>query len=280
MKTITTVKNPLTVIAIFAGLAEVAGTVVLPFVAVTNQLVYIWFLMLFPTLLVIFFFLTLNYNSRVLYAPSDFRDESNYMEIFRPSSTTERLVKLEAEVQESIDEGDETHDEEADNIEQNAYNIEKNVDLSQNAIFGRMANDPKSKYILAENLVIDRLSYEFKMPARREMALNGNYGISYLFDAIFNHKSGPILVEIKLLPEKAYIRRLSETLRKIEQAVLAIPDYLRLNVRVLLVLVHEQSNIDAVRIKNQINQIVNSCSVQVEIRMYNLKVLISEVGIK
>src|ERR1041385_730287 len=51
-----TIRNPLTIIAIFAAIAEISGTMVLPFVAEANQGTYIWFLMIFPILLVVLFF--------------------------------------------------------------------------------------------------------------------------------------------------------------------------------------------------------------------------------
>ncbi|WP_407364728.1 helix-turn-helix domain-containing protein (plasmid) [Pseudomonas luteola] len=73
------VTNPLTIIAIFAALAEVAGTTALSLVSQNLQVVFVWFVMLFPTLIVVLFFLTLNFNSKVLYAPSDFKDEDNYL---------------------------------------------------------------------------------------------------------------------------------------------------------------------------------------------------------
>ena len=73
------ISNPLTVIAIFAGIAEISGTGILPFIAVENQSTYIWFLMFFPTLLVALFFLTLNFNHKKLYAPSDFREDSSFL---------------------------------------------------------------------------------------------------------------------------------------------------------------------------------------------------------
>ena len=75
------VRNPLTIIAIFAGIAEVSGTTVLPFVDAPNQMFFIYFLIGFPILLVLLFFLTLNFNNRVLYAPSDFKDETNFLKI-------------------------------------------------------------------------------------------------------------------------------------------------------------------------------------------------------
>jgi hypothetical protein len=47
------VNNPLTIIAIFAALAEIAGTVALKLVAQDLQGIFIWFVMLFPCLLVL-----------------------------------------------------------------------------------------------------------------------------------------------------------------------------------------------------------------------------------
>ncbi|MFZ1546852.1 MAG: hypothetical protein WAT12_07090 [Candidatus Nitrotoga sp.] len=85
------VKNPLTVIAIFAGIAEVSGSAVLPLIAPANQTLYIWFLMLFPFTLIAVFFLTLNFNHRVLYAPSDFKDEDNFVNILKKSTYNEVL---------------------------------------------------------------------------------------------------------------------------------------------------------------------------------------------
>ncbi|PJZ41684.1 hypothetical protein CH370_09585 [Leptospira kmetyi] len=76
------IRNPLTIIGIFAGITEVGGNVVLPFIKNDNiQIIYIWFLVVFPIILVSFFFLTLNFNSNVLYAPSDYKNEENYVKL-------------------------------------------------------------------------------------------------------------------------------------------------------------------------------------------------------
>lgn len=77
------IKNPLTIIAIFAGISEVCGSIVLPFIQNENQLFFIYFLIAFPSLLVILFFITLNFNNRVLYSPSDYKDEENFLKILR-----------------------------------------------------------------------------------------------------------------------------------------------------------------------------------------------------
>jgi hypothetical protein len=79
MKTFKKISNPLTIIAIFAGLAEINGTVVLGLVPEDLQIVFIWFIILFPTFLVLIFFSILNWNPKVLYAPSDFMKDENFL---------------------------------------------------------------------------------------------------------------------------------------------------------------------------------------------------------
>jgi hypothetical protein len=94
------IKNALTVIAMFAAIAEISGTTVLPFIEAENQSIYIWFLIFFPIFLVGTFFLTLNFNHRVLYAPSDYKDEKNFVNQFGKASPEEQDKKLREEVEE------------------------------------------------------------------------------------------------------------------------------------------------------------------------------------
>lgn len=94
------IRNPLTVISRFAAIAEISGTAVLPFIAQENQAVYIWFLMLFPALLVGLFFLTLNFNHKTLYAPSDYKNQNHFLNLLSIATSDERESKLEAELEE------------------------------------------------------------------------------------------------------------------------------------------------------------------------------------
>ena len=88
------VTNPLTVIAIFAGLSELASTVSIGFVDKSLQEVYLYFIMIFPTLLVILFFLTLNLNHKALYAPSDYKDETNFIYAMRGFSAEVNSITI------------------------------------------------------------------------------------------------------------------------------------------------------------------------------------------
>ncbi len=73
------IDNPLTIIAIFASLVEVCGTIVLPQLLAENQRFFLVFIMAFPTLLVSVFFVFLWFRHGNLYAPGDFKDEDNFM---------------------------------------------------------------------------------------------------------------------------------------------------------------------------------------------------------
>lgn len=72
------VTNPLTIIAIFASLCEVASTLVLIYLPKPMQKIYIWFCIGFPSALLLFFFLTLWIKNILLYAPTDYRNDDSF----------------------------------------------------------------------------------------------------------------------------------------------------------------------------------------------------------
>ena len=65
------IMNPITVIALFAGLSEASATTVLPYLDDNTRQLYVGFLIAFPSTLVILFFLTLNFNPKALYPPTE-----------------------------------------------------------------------------------------------------------------------------------------------------------------------------------------------------------------
>lgn len=74
------INNPLTIIAIFAALAEVNATIAIGLINKELHHIFIWFVILFPTILVILFFVTLNFNTKVMYSPSDYNDDKSFMD--------------------------------------------------------------------------------------------------------------------------------------------------------------------------------------------------------
>jgi hypothetical protein len=78
MKYLTRTMNPISVIVIFAGLSEASATGVLPYLDGDTRQIYIWFLIAFPSALVLLFFLTLNFNHRALYGPSSCSNRQHF----------------------------------------------------------------------------------------------------------------------------------------------------------------------------------------------------------
>ncbi|WP_434766570.1 hypothetical protein [Pseudomonas triticicola] len=73
------ITNPMTVIAIFAVISETSAAVSLPFLDNKDREIYVWFLISFPFYLLFLFFITLNFNHRSLYSPSDFGKDKNFL---------------------------------------------------------------------------------------------------------------------------------------------------------------------------------------------------------
>ncbi len=85
-------KNPLTIIAIFAAIVEASALASLPFLKDDSQDLYTWFLIGFPPFLTLLFFVTLNFNYKVLYSPSDFSNENDFLEIAKGQPTVQETV--------------------------------------------------------------------------------------------------------------------------------------------------------------------------------------------
>ncbi|WP_213938352.1 hypothetical protein [Pseudomonas sp. dw_612] len=75
------ISNPMTIIAIFAALSETSAAISLPFLDNEERAIYVWFLISFPFYLLFLFFLTLNFNYRSLYAPSDFDKDKYFIKV-------------------------------------------------------------------------------------------------------------------------------------------------------------------------------------------------------
>jgi hypothetical protein len=71
----TPIRNPLTLLAVFSGLAEVAASIALTHLPLSIQQIYVWFVMAFPLCLVVPFFWFLWFRPENLYAPGDFRQD-------------------------------------------------------------------------------------------------------------------------------------------------------------------------------------------------------------
>ncbi len=84
------VSNPLTMIAIFSGVAETTTVAVLPFLDESyhqqvDRLVY--FAVFYPSAILLLFFITLWLNPVVLYGPGDYKDEQLFIDSVKGQAT-------------------------------------------------------------------------------------------------------------------------------------------------------------------------------------------------
>jgi hypothetical protein len=163
IESIKKVSNPLTIIAIFAALAEVNGTVAIGLVNSNLQPTFIWFIICFPTLLIILFFLTLNFNPKVIYAPSDFRDEINFVKTISGSLN---LDKIQYTVTSDANDVKKVKEQVEKNLESVAHSDqtpreEKLLTKKANSFFEVLLNDINP---LFEQGVLQELSFGIETP--------------------------------------------------------------------------------------------------------------------
>jgi len=93
-KPLKTITNPMTLIAIFATLSETSAAISLPFLDDQDREYYLWFLISFPFYLLLLFFVTLNFNYRSLYSPSDFRKNKHFVKTMDdPTGRHKRILR-------------------------------------------------------------------------------------------------------------------------------------------------------------------------------------------
>lgn len=263
------IKNPLTIIAIFAAIAEISGTIVLPFIAPANQAVYVWFLIIFPILLILLFFITLNFNHKVLYAPSDYQNEDNFLRSLPRATFAEKALKIEAEIAE------ETKALESTPTPQQLPRVDapapspaaRTPEISIESLARR---SPQAKYMFAEEAIFRRLAREFGSEIQREVKV-GNAEIRYIFDGIVRDKGITTVIEVKFLRSGPIsTMQLKHTLSRIQLASKQQPLEHAGNFRVLLAFALEGSNADADRVQNQINRVRDEFPFPIEVRFYRL----------
>lgn len=214
------IKNPLTVISIFAGIAEISGTIVLPFIASEHQGTYIWFLMLFPVYLVGLFFATLNFNRTALYSPSDYKDENNFINSTRRATPEELSNKLHQEVKEAESEIRDGNLEAKPNDQPGAVEEESKEAMAATTsettterkhvshvehLFPKFQAAAKhtrliGELALAETLAINRLIRVKKIPFDRNVSVVLPDNTTATFDGVAMMKDMVHIAEVKFFP--------------------------------------------------------------------------------
>ena len=252
------VSNPLTIIAIFAGLAEISGTIVLPLLSQESQLVYLWFLMGFPLLLICLFFLTLNFNYKVLYAPSDFKDEDNFLKLFGKPTFEEKIEKISTELDESQEEVQET-----------------GVQINELKYRELIRKNATSTHYMAEELVMTKLESEFDSVDKEVMFRPGQF--QFLFDGIAKKKNKVFAIEVKYVKDEKSIRSIRHSMNKIGKAFSELSDNEKKSINVLFALATDLQGDELESIKVSVSDLCQKQSFSCDYRVFNLEGLEREL---
>lgn len=268
LEKIGTIRNPLTIIAIFAGIAEISGTAVLPFISDGNQGTYVWFLMVFPVLLVVLFFFTLNFNHKVLYAPSDFKNEENFFKSLASVSHAERAEKLQEEVRE---------------IEYEASAEARQITESQSetkdaSSLQKSLNIIRDRYIFAEELVIKKLSKELGQELIRGISFK-TPDPPYIFDAIAVGAEKVTAIEVMYFRDERFIpTRFRDKFLRILQNAEQLPIPIRNSFSLIIAVAMDSLSTDHEQLTNRLYSLIGVTPFPVIVRIFRLGELEKELG--
>lgn len=281
---IATVKNPLTVIAMFAAIAEISGAAVLPFIAEKHQGVYIWFLMLFPLMLIVAFFLTLNFNHGVLYAPSDYKDEKNFLKSFVRQTPDERIKRLAEAVSDAS-----VSFEKKSTDSSIKYSITDSDPIKPSNIARKQHSEIRSRYALAEQLVFSKLAGEFNTPIEREVRfypkdykIPGAPGatVSVMFDGVTSRDNTVTAIEVKYFPAGAVnVGGLVGVFSMAEGVALTLKDESRKFKLVLVAVIENDASIVPEEVKRTISDLARRNDFEIDVRVYRFDDLESSLGL-
>lgn len=275
------VRNPLTVIAVFAGITEVGGTVVLPWLAdAENQRLYIYFLMGFPCLLVSFFFATLWFSHIKLYAPSDFQNEDNFVtasaqawfdkvqrEVIRQeehSVLTGNVIIASETIQGDAGTGDTPHLEPTRNNDATRTPIEDSradaTGVSQE--FRRVLE----QNLLAEDLVVQKFEREQGLEFRRNVF--PRWAPNIVLDAVATTDNVTTILEIKVIRQH-FQRHSIEQVRHFATNIARIAAEQRLAVQVIVALVFmDEGDLLRYRLQDDVTDALQGVSLAFQVHSF------------
>lgn len=259
------IRNPLTVISIFAGLAEVSGTVILPFLNQDMQQIYVWFLMFFPVVLVLAFFLTLNFNRRVLYAPTDFQKEQHFVDLISAATPEAREEKLKDEVVQ-LKRMEEKQ-------RQAVFPNNTLTSLPPYAPLASINNDEtrRSKVSMTEALALQLISHELRRPITPGIKLTGRYpSQSMVFDGVVDDGESLKAIEVKYFPNGYFqTSDVKKFFAEVERLHLDITDQQDKALSLMFVVVTDEDAQGQDRIRNRLLATASRYAMPIEIKVYS-----------
>ena len=261
-------KNPLGIIALFIVLVYGIAALVLGLSSNNLQsderLPIIYFLVIFPAIVLIVFYRLVVHHHVKLYAPSDFPDKEGF---YRVLSAAEQKQKLEEEVK-NVEES------EKEEIEQLAKSTETkalSVEMEGSETFKK--SPPRYAYALAEELALREVENELRVSFVRQVSIGNNYKV----DGIYLDNDKPVVIEIKLARILQHARII--IIRELERFA-AIVQSMNLELSFIFVLVVDDfSNEQRVFAEKELLTKIKNYKLSINIRIFDFDELKEKYGI-
>lgn len=290
--------RPLGIIALFllfvyaiAGLVLTVGAASLePF----ERRLLVWFLMLFPILVLIIFVWLVRWHHEKMYAPSDFLDSEGFL---RAMTADEQRARLRAEViQMQLDARkalslSEVHSNDAkyeslqsQSSEREAGEVvqsESSMPEADDVVHAQTLSAPSAhefqeaasndvdtdarieEYAIAEDLVFNELGMQMKLPVRRNVAIGSDEGLP--IDGLLISTEGPIFVDVKMFLSSSWSAGVESALRHLSM----VQELYTGNSRFVLAIVHRGIQETAVNEQIQVTrQLLNDCEFAIELHVF------------
>ncbi len=226
-------KNPLGIIALFISLIYGFACIVLStsidnFKASSERLPLIWFIILFPVLILWAFVHLVKKHHEKLYAPSDFKNEDNFLKSMDRNSQTAKI------------------NEEVNTIVEDVEELSKNTNAAPKKMTSSDISSLKQNYLLAEDLAIKEFGIEYHVSLNRNMLIKvGKSGKKFEFDGIGEKDGELYLVEVKFATLRYLSNRLKLRIKDFINEIIANEDLIShsmVDLKPVIIIVSEADN--------------------------------------
>lgn len=285
--------NPLGVIALFVLLIYGFACLVLGVGAggleSSHKTILIYFLVLFPVVILISFVYLVTKHSYKLYAPKDYKDEENYMEtldFIQMEMRSNQKIKLL--LQEEVEKVNKDEDTVGNSTGQAKVEVASAIEeINNNQLEYARIYSLKKKYELFEELALERIEEELGVEVKRRVGLENRADMGIGFDGIAIKEEQFFGIEVKYTRRNEISAAMRQSIIGISRAtkslfkqnLIKFGDENKLDDRqcqFILIIVHEID--DTERIEEQLNLLLDNFEIPASYSLFNVNELLNTNG--
>lgn len=247
--------NPLGIIALFIVLVYGIAALLLGVSAGTLQpferLPIIWFLVIFPPIVLFTFAWLVSKHHGKLYAPRDFSDSTQFLQTLNRDGQVKKL------------------NEEVKSLEDNTISSTEKPNPHS-----LPRKDLMTRVLISEDLVLRELSSEFGLNINRQMGIGDNIGL----DGMFAKDGKGYGIEVKFIRQ---IPHVYNAIKSLELIISNVNKYNWKNFNIILAAVIDDTTItNTNNIKDKIDKFTKESNMDITVKYFIFSDLLSKYGIE